>query len=212
MSLNRWSAAFGAAAFAAAVIAVASVSGFAQDGASPPGDKPTYVGDKACQKCHFQEAKAWKKTKLAKSMKTLAPTAEADDKALFDVKKAAGLDPAKDYTTDASCLKCHTTGYGTETGYPKDPKADEAAGKRAAALGSVSCEACHGPGSLYAKHKMDEMEKNKDAKFTFDGLAKFGLVKPDEALCKTCHSGEGPTKEEFKFEEAKLKTHEKAKK
>ena len=24
------------------------------------------------------------------------------------------------------CVKCHTTGWGTETGYPKDPKASDA--------------------------------------------------------------------------------------
>ena len=61
---------------------------------------------------------SWKKTKLFKSLETLKPTAEAD-KALFDAKKAAGLDPAKDYSTDAACLKCHVTGYGKDGGYPE---------------------------------------------------------------------------------------------
>lgn len=178
--------------------------------ASGEGEKPAYVGDKACMKCHFQEHKSWKKTGMAKAMKTLAPTPESE-KELFDKKKAAGLDPAKDYTTDEKCLKCHTTGYGTETGYPKDMKA-EGADARAKALGSVGCESCHGPGSLYVKHKTAELEKNKDAKFTFEQMAPLGLVKPDEALCKTCHNDESPTKAEFKFEEMKGKTHEKSKK
>jgi DnaJ-class molecular chaperone len=45
--------------------------------------------------------------------------------------------PAK-YQTDAECLKCHTTGYGEETGYKTIANKD---------LQGTSCEACHGPGS-----------------------------------------------------------------
>ncbi len=199
-----------AAAVAAAVVFTLSL----REDAVGDGDKPQYVGDKACQKCHFQEHKSWKKTPMAKSMKALAPTTEADDKALFDKKKAANLDPAKDYTTDEKCLKCHTTGYGEPGGYPKDPKADEAAGKAAAAMGAVSCETCHGPGSEYVKFKSAEVEKNKDVKFTWDQLAKFGLTKPDETLCAKCHNKEGPTQpaEPFKFEDAKAKVHDHPKK
>lgn len=207
--------------FAAAVLSAATVFALAlaevaaEDTAPSGGDKAQYVGDKACQKCHFQQHKSWKKTSMAKAMKTLAPTTEADDKALFDKKTAAKLDPAKDYTTDATCLKCHTTGYGEAGGYPTDPKKDEAAGKLAAAMGSVSCEACHGPGSLYVKHKTEEVEKNKDAKFTAEDLAKFGLVKPDADNCTKCHNKDNPTNAaagEFKYDEAKAKVHDHPKK
>ena len=197
---------------AAAVVTLAALSAFALSGRAVGEDKAEYVGDKACQKCHFQEHKSWKKTGMAKAMKSLAPTTEADDKALFDKKTAAKLDPAKDYTTDATCLKCHTTGYGTDTGYPKDPKADEAAGKRATMLGMVGCEACHGPGSLYVKHKTAELEKNKDAKFTTETLAPMGMIKPDQKLCETCHNADNPTKGELKYEEDKAKTHDHPKK
>ena len=198
-----------AAALAAAVVfALTLAQGSAAD------EKAQYVGDKACQKCHFQQHKSWKKTGMGKAMKSLQPTTEADDKAVFDKKKAAKLDPAKDYTTDETCLKCHTTGYGEESGYPKDPKKDEAAGKAAAALGSVSCEACHGAGSLYVKHKTDEIEKNKDAKFSWEDLSKVGLVKPDEALCAKCHNKDNPFNpaEPMKYEEGKAKVHDHPKK
>jgi hypothetical protein len=197
------------AALAAAVVVAAA---FARSGAAD--EKPSYVGDKACQKCHFQQHKSWKKTSLAKAMKTLGPTTEADDKALFDKKKASNLDPAKDYSTDAACLACHTTGYGEPGGYPVDPKKDDAAAKQAAVTGSVGCESCHGPGSAYVKHKTEKVGENKDAKFTFEGLAPFGLVKPDEAVCAKCHNDKAPTKpaEPFKFEDAKGKVHDHPKK
>ena len=211
MSLIRFSV---AAAAAALVVALAAATVSAGDTPAPAGDKAKYVGDETCKKCHSAEHKSWKKTAMAKSMKTLAPTTEADDKALFDRKTAAKLDPAKDYSTDEKCLKCHTTGYGETGGYPVDPKKDEAAGKAAAAMGSVSCEACHGAGSLYVKHKTEEVEKNKDAKFTWEQLGKFGMVKPDEASCSKCHNKDNPAPpaEAMKFEDGKAKVHDHPKK
>ena len=204
MTLAKFAAAtLSAAALITLTLSLAEI-GVAEDA------KPEFVGDKTCQKCHFQQHKSWKKTGMAKAMKTLAPTLEADDKALFDKKTVAKLDPAKDYTTDEKCLACHTTGYGLPGGYPKDPKKDEAAAKLATLMGSVSCESCHGPGSLYVKHKTAEVEKNKDVKFTFEELCKVGLVKPDEAVCAKCHNDQAPTKpaEPFKFEDAKAKVHD----
>jgi len=211
MSLTR----LAVAVFSAAVVfALALPKGSAEDTPAPAGDKATYVGDKACGKCHFQQAKSWKKTGMAKSMKSLLPTAEADDKALFDRKTAAKLDPAKDYTTDEKCLKCHTTGYGEAGGYPVDPKKDEACVKAATVMGSVSCEACHGAGSLYVKHKTEEQEKNKDAKFTLEQLTKFGMTAPNEASCAKCHNKDNPAPpaEAMKYEDAKAKVHDHPKK
>ena len=49
-----------------------------------PAGKATFVGDTECKKCHFQQHKSWKKGTMAKAMKSLQPTAEADNKALFD--------------------------------------------------------------------------------------------------------------------------------
>jgi cytochrome c554/c'-like protein len=200
----------GAMVAAAALVTLSLTRSSAADEA-----KPEYVGDKACQKCHFKPQHAsWKKTGMANALKALQPTTEADNKALFDKKKAANLDPAKDYTTDAKCLQCHTTGYGEAGGYPADPKKDEAAGKLATLMGKVSCEACHGAGSLYVKYKEEIVSKNnaekKETKFAWEDLAKQGLVKPDANLCAKCHNDQNPTKpaEAFKFDDAKAKVHD----
>ena len=70
-------------------------------------------------------------------------------------KKKAGLDPAKDYTTDKDCLRCHTTGYGKPGGF----KSLEETPK----LINVQCEGCHGPGgefSAFMKKNHEGMEKD----------------------------------------------------
>lgn len=197
-----------AAFFAALTVAFTASPGSAED------PTPQYVGDKTCKSCHFKEHGAWRKTGLAKAMETLKPTTEEGDKELFDRKKAAELDPAKDYSTDAKCVACHTTGYGKPGGYPTDPTASDDAKARAELMGSVSCEACHGPGSLYSEHKTKKLEEDKKAKFTFEDLAEFGLVKPDAANCATCHNDQGPThaSSTFDFEKDKENAHPKKKK
>ena len=69
--------------------------------------------------------------------------------------------PAK-YKTNEECLKCHTTGYGQPTGF-----------KTAAdtALAGVTCEACHGPGSIH-EEVCQQFKNKKD------------LTKEEEALCR----------------------------
>ena len=55
--------------------------------------------------------------------------------------KEAWESVAETYRTDASCLACHTTGFGAETGF-KDVASS-------ANLVGTTCEACHGPGSKH---------------------------------------------------------------
>jgi hypothetical protein len=168
-----------------------------------------YVGADSCKKCHFKEHRYWKKTGKYDAVASLKATAEADDAELFARKKAAGLDPAKDYSTDKTCLPCHTTGYGKKGGYPESGEGDAAE-----AMARVGCESCHGPGSLYVEHKTKEMAANKDAKFTFEGMAKLGLIKPDADNCATCHNDKNPAQpaDPFDFDDAKTKVHSKQKK
>jgi cytochrome c peroxidase len=57
----------------------------------------------------------------------------------------------------------------------------------------VSCESCHGPGSVY---KSMSIMKSKEK-----SLAK-GMTEPTEAVCKTCHNEESPTYRPFNYAEA----------
>ena len=199
------------ALFAAATLAMVIVLALSVNTGTAQEGEAKYVGPDACNKCHFKEHRYWKKTKLITAFDVLKPTAEDADKELFDRKTAAKLDPAKDYSTDAKCVKCHTTGHGKPGGYPADPSADEATAKL---MAGISCEACHGPGSKYVEHKTKALEADKAAKFTFDDLAPMGLVKPDATNCKTCHNDQNPTNatDAFKYDEAKAGVHSKKKK
>lgn len=183
------------------VAAAGVVGGLARPGpASAEDGKPVHVGADKCKACHLPWHKSWKETELAKSFESLKPGAEADK------KKACGLDPATDYTTDPKCLKCHTTGYGTPTGYPTveagKPVA-EADQARATMNQGITCEACHGPGSLYIPVK----KANKE--FKFAEIEKLGAVKPSAESCAPCHVKECPTMPadyKFDFEAAKKST------
>jgi peroxiredoxin len=79
-----------------------------------------HVGSDACKSCHAKEYEAW----------AAGPHAHA----------LASLE-TKQKANDANCLKCHTTGFGREGGFPPG-----AAASAHADLARVGCESCHGPG------------------------------------------------------------------
>jgi hypothetical protein len=73
--------------------------------------------------------------------------------------------------SDKRCLSCHA------------PDAEEG-------LAGVSCEACHGPGRLYAaRYVMRDPE-----------LARaLGLVEPGERVCAGCHTDSTPSLVRFEY-------------
>lgn len=189
----------------AAVLSVPILALLASGAPVPPAECPrqeeaAYLGAKSCQKCHFKEYGSWQKTRMARAFDTLKPDAAVE------AKTEAGLDPKKDYTREAKCLSCHTTGYGKPGGYPAlvegkawTPEEKE----RAARMEGVGCEDCHGPGEKYSPYKKD----HKDYKWA--DIAKLGAVHPVESTCTTCHNAQSPTYRDFKFEEQIGKdTHE----
>src|SRR3989339_1089782 len=123
-------------------------------------DKATYVGAKKCKMCHNSAAKGaqydkWLKDPHAKAYKTLQTPKAAE------FAKKAGV---KDPLTDAKCTRCHIADMAFK---------DE----------GVTCENCHGAGSLYWKANI-----MKDKKLCLTN----GLIEPDEKTCKTCHNTESP--------------------
>jgi len=163
----------------------------------PMGDEAKYVGSKKCKMCHNAEYKSWEELAHATALETLMPGKKAE------AKTKHGLDPAKDYTNDETCLACHTTGYGKEGGYFLAEAGDAKAAKKAAKLAGVGCEACHGAGGSYVDlHK--EILKSK-RKYKLDEMLSAGLIKPTAETCTGCHNDKSPTFESFDFEAMKDK-------
>lgn len=121
---------------------------------APPADQE-YVGVKECASCHFKQFMSWKKTKHSSTFDLLPD----------------------EYQEDAKCLKCHTVGFGTPTGY-KDSSDTT--------LKGTGCETCHGPGSKHAeiakgfgKEKLNEAQE-KEARDS------IWMMLPQN-ICVTCH-------------------------
>lgn len=140
-----------------------------------------YVGNKKCIACHRAEFQSWQKDSHSRALDTLKPGVKAD------AKIRAKLDPRKDYTTDASCLVCHSVGYRK----PAAPDAD---------LGNVGCESCHGPGSIYRSPTIMNKKKyqeNREARHKI--VMQAGLTEPTEQVCIACHNADNPFSKGFNF-------------
>jgi hypothetical protein len=135
-----------------------------------------YIGASKCKMCHIkaptgEQYNKWMEGPHAGAMKTFA-----GEKAK-EIAKAKGIaDPA----TDAGCIKCHSTVGHIDAKLVAGIKITE----------GVSCESCHGPGSMY---KGASIMKNRDLSM------QKGLILPTEEVCKTCHNEESPTYKAFDF-------------
>lgn len=143
--------------------------------------KYKYIGVEKCAKiCHKGKKKGsqleiWQSKKHSKAYADLA-TDQAKN-----IAEKLGI--KGDSQKSEKCLSCHTTGYGLDKSYFTDNfKIEE----------GITCEACHGPGSVYKR--LSIMKDNE--KF----LANGGII-PDEKVCIKCHNEKNPTYKEFKFDE-----------
>jgi hypothetical protein len=141
-----------------------------------------YIGAAKCKMCHNkaatgQQYKIWSEGPHANAMKSLS-----SDQAMAIAKERGIADP----TTDAACIKCHSTAGGTDESLHAGLKIDE----------GVSCETCHGAGSGYKSNSVMKSREKSIEK---------GLIIPDEKLCKNCHNEESPTYKGFNYEEASKK-------
>ena len=147
----------------------------------------TYIGVKKCKSCHFKQWNSWRKTKMALSFESLKPGVKSEEKVKLK------FDPDKDYTKDASCLGCHTSGYGIPGGYVIAADGDAAAMKQAKDNAGVTCEGCHGPGSRSIEIQEDIKENKRP--YTFAELRAVGFQKADVRSCTPCHNTSDPGKE-----------------
>jgi len=140
------------------------------------GGDHDYVGSGKCKMCHMKEWKSWSETKMATAFEALKPGQRAEE------KKAAGLDPDKDYSADAECVRCHVTGYGKPGGFTSI--------EATPGLVGVGCESCHGPGGTYIqKEYMSLQNKN----YTRTEIVAVGMIAEiTEQQCVGCHNGDSP--------------------
>ena len=162
-----------------------------------------YVGISNCKRCHLKLYKSWKKTKAANSFNSLKPGVKAE------IKTKLKFDPQKDYTKDASCLTCHTTGFGLPGGYKIPERGNLKSARRAKENAGITCEGCHGPGSKYIPVFKAAMTKKR--KYTQKKVCDLGMFEVGAKVCTTCHNLRNTTNEpdyHFNFAEHKAKdTH-----
>jgi hypothetical protein len=141
-----------------------------------------YIGASKCKMCHLKPAtgeqyNVWLKGPHAGAMKTLAGE---------EAKKIAAEKGIADPTTDPACISCHSTVASVDSKLIASAKMDEA----------VSCESCHGAGSMY---KGASVMKNRELSI------QKGMIIPTEETCKACHNEKSPTFKGFNFEEMSAK-------
>lgn len=143
-----------------------------------------YVGLAQCKMCHQSDTygdqyNIWRKGPHARAFDTLSE--------FKSLAKAAELG-IEDPQADARCLRCHVTGW-------EAPDSLKTAVRHS---NGVTCEACHGPGSLYYRPAV----KRSVCAGKIDPQS-VGLILSDEAICRRCHNEDNPFHEPFDFEEFK---------
>lgn len=160
--LNVWLLLF--LGFVAAILAsVIREPIVAQQPLAEPPEGQTYIGTKECASCHFEQFMSWRTTPHAKGFEIL---------------------PEK-YRGDASCLKCHTTGHGTPTGFTSLQATPNLVG--------TSCEACHGPGSKHAEVAKAFGQKALGEQEEAQVRSTIHLMQPKN-VCVKCHMAQSHKK------------------
>ncbi len=164
------------------ILAPACLFVFAQESLSA-GKPVVYTGVAKCKTCHKKKKSGDQYTKWMEKKHSKAYASLAGEKA----KKVAAEKGIKDPQKAAECLRCHTTAYDPVT---KEKRKDVAETLKIEE--GVSCESCHGPGSIY--------KKLPNMKSTEKFLATGGIL-PKKEVCVKCHNEESPTFKPFDFKE-----------
>jgi hypothetical protein len=118
------------------------------------GTSPRFVGAQACAECHGDIHNSEMSTAHAGAFQTLKSIGQA---------------------TNASCLPCHTVGFGFSTGFVSEKKTPQLAG--------VQCENCHGPAAAHAANENDISVRPR--------------VELASQVCGGCHTGSQPQFDEW---------------
>ena len=112
-------------------------------------ERQTYVGVERCRPCHLSKYEAYKDRRYAGTWRVLEMLGRQ---------------------RDPECIKCHVTGFGEPGGFVSAEATPH--------LKHKQCEACHGPGSLHARHPGNVEYRRQMAPY------KYG----DENICLRCHA------------------------
>jgi hypothetical protein len=140
-----------------------------------------YVGVNKCKMCHLKQYKSWQETKHSNALVFLQ---KADPKAAAEMAARLKVELKVAPAQNEACVTCHVTGFKLAGGYPA---ADSA---RTAGVSNVTCESCHGPGSLHVAAAMADKKKFINRAVTAN-------------LCTQCHTAVMSLA--FMFEEYKLR-------
>lgn len=146
----------------------AAGTAFKADGKAPAASTAKaaeYVGAGKCKMCHAKQHKAWLDTPHARAWAGLV---NADPKKNSEMAAALKIEIHESAAKTDDCVRCHVTGFKLAGGFP------QADTTKAAAVANVTCEACHGPGSLHVTAPMAEKKKT--------------IAKAGEAMCLQCHT------------------------
>jgi len=141
-----------------------------------------YIGAEKCKMCHNKPNVGDQYKKWAESLHSQAMKSLSSEASLAYAKKNNIADPAK----EPKCLKCHSTASSVSPAEIATITVAE----------GVSCESCHGPGSMY---KSPTIMKNQAM------AIKNGLIIPNQATCEKCHNKENPFYKPFDYAKASAK-------
>lgn len=139
-----------------------------------------FVGADKCKICHNKaedgsQYDIWSKANHSHAFEILA-TPEAKETA-----KKLGIEDAQE---SPKCLKCHSSVYQWSETPVKNIEMKKDGTPRLTVEEGVSCESCHGAGSLYSPKKIME---------DFDLSVKAGMNPKPEESCLKCHNSESPS-------------------